>query len=358
MNPALLFAFIALLLLSPAQGADRGRVRIAQGTVVAESGERLRGGHIQLDTLAAARKVSLAAFQAFAAAKCNLVRLTYDGNGKGSLRPALPVSRVLPLFDSAVENASRAGLYLKLEYARNAPGTRPDSADLLAFWSTLAPRYAERSHVFFGIVNEPVAWRASDYTSADIRLQEAAFARIRALAPKTLITLFTFAALDDSALALVARAKGIDYAHAAIDFHTYGIDHDLKKLAARVKALQTRYPVFCGEFTREPAAGNDIAPEKTIEALEELGVSWTSLIFDGFAPIDKASHLWGRDAATGLHPVRDPARGGVAYGLLLPGMSGMPGRRAGGGTWKIRFSGKSKPAADAVGRRQGTFGPR
>ena len=155
-----------------ARGHLPGRPRILDGTVVTAAGQLIRGGHIQIDAHARASTVGSAHFAAFKAVGADLVRLTYDGNGEGSLRPALSLDRAIELLDQAVLEAGRVGLIVKLEYARHSPGTTPDSGDIRRFWEAVAPRYAGFMHVCYGIANEPVAWEPDDYRDSDIVLQQ------------------------------------------------------------------------------------------------------------------------------------------------------------------------------------------
>lgn len=265
------------------RGLLPGRPRILDGTVVTAAGQLIRGGHIQIDAHARASTVGSAHFTAFKAAGADLVRLTYDGNGEGSLRPALSLDRAIELLDRAVLEAGRVGLIVKLEYARHSPGTTPDSGDIRRFWEAVAPRYAEFTHVCYGIANEPVAWEPDDYRDSDIALQEELYKLIRAKAPETLLMLMGFSSVDDTVIDCMEKVGFVDWSNACVDFHAYG---PLEERSPWWLALKARWPVFCGEFTHAPWAGQHLPPGDIARALEDLGISWNALCFDGTSVLE------------------------------------------------------------------------
>lgn len=261
-----------------AEGLLPGRPLIKEGTVVTASGRLIRGGHIQIDSEATEATVGSAHFEAFKVAGADLIRLTYDGNGEGSLRPALSLERAIALLDQAVLETGRAGLIAKIEYARHSPGTRADDGDIRRFWKAVAPRYAAFTHVCYGIANEPVAWEPDDYSDSDIALQQAIYELIRAGAPDTLVMLMGFSSVDYTVIDCMEKVDFVDWSNACVDFHAYG---PLEERSPWWIALKARWPVFCGEFTYAPWAGQHLPPGNIAHALEELGISWNALCFDG-----------------------------------------------------------------------------
>lgn len=180
--------------------------------------------------------------------------------------------------DTVVELAAAHGLYAMIDY--HSQGSC-DPLRLHAFWRCIAPRYAQRTHVFYELANEPVSWFPRDYTPDAIRLQEQTYALVRAAAPNTHIVLFSFPNTtgepgDPSMADVVATASSIDWSNASVGFHPYKTDHS----SQAIRALMARFPVLNTEMNIVvPAASRHHAQpmdghEWGFQTMESLGVSW------------------------------------------------------------------------------------
>jgi ABC-type multidrug transport system fused ATPase/permease subunit len=180
--------------------------------------------------------------------------------------------------DAVVELAGAHGLYAMIDY--HSEGSC-DPVRLHAFWRCIAPRYAESTHVFYELANEPVSWFPRDYTPAAVRLQEQTYALVRACAPDSHLVLFSFPNTtgepgDPSMADVVATASGIDWSNASVGFHPYKTGHSSEP----IRALMARFPVLNTEMNIAAPAGSRYHAEPMdghewgFQTMESLGVSW------------------------------------------------------------------------------------
>jgi hypothetical protein len=147
---------------------------------------------------------------------------------------------------------------------------RYDKQELLRFWSVVAPRYKDRPHVLYEMVNEPVAWDPRDYTEANVAdLREVYEVMLRG-APETHIVLWSFANLNSGleTTRAVERMRGVYYTRESVGFHWY------RATAADVSFLQGQYPLLMTETSPGPPPTDDLA---VLKQCEQLGVSWVHL---------------------------------------------------------------------------------
>ena len=68
-----------------------------------------------------------------------------------------------------------------------------DSMDyLIRFWKAVAPRYANRTHVFYELMNEPVGFHPNDYERTHVKDIVRIYHLVRSLAPETHLVLGSF----------------------------------------------------------------------------------------------------------------------------------------------------------------------
>ena len=170
-------------------------------------------------------------------------------------------------FDKIVDLAAERNMYLMINY-HDATGYRdPDFASGLApgqrqfgyqnstrylyqFWNRIAPRYADRTHVFYELMNEPVGYHPNDYTLQDSIQMVRLYRRVRSLAPETHLVLGSFttpASFNERSMRKIARemeVRGVDFSNASIGFHSYAINPDLPHTVQPIAQTMRRYPVI------------------------------------------------------------------------------------------------------------------
>jgi ABC-type multidrug transport system fused ATPase/permease subunit len=267
-----------------------GRVVPRNGTVVASSGERLRGVPVWIyrygnQSGATAHFETPAFYAGLVRLGVNAIRVVcfdvwQQANGYIHYDVLDPAEMALLAagIDTVVEFAATHGLYAMIDY--HSEGSC-DPVRLHAFWLSIAPRYAARPHVFYELANEPVSWFPRDYTPAAIRLQEQTYALVRASAPDTHIVLFSFANTtgapgDPSMADVVSTASGIDWSNASVGFHPYTNGHsseDIRALMARFPVLNTEMNIVAPVGSRHHAQPMD-GHEWGFQTMESIGVSW------------------------------------------------------------------------------------
>ena len=154
--------------------------------------------------------------------------------------------------------------------------------ELKKFWSVVAPRYKNRPHVFYEMVNEPVSgsphWgNVSQYTDKVIADLKSVYDIMRSGAPDTHIVLFSPANLYpncDSYAAMIAKMRGIDWSKTSVGFHHY---NGTKKFGeGGLKCLRQKYPLIMTEtnYLNEPAR---LVLKHDLAMYEKIGISWFSL---------------------------------------------------------------------------------
>ena len=278
-----LFAVLILAgLVTTAGAVDRGRVKVVNGTVVSDRNTLLRGARMQLIK----GYVLPDSYWHYLNATLGLNAVRYDVKTNQIGRP---IEEQLPALDLAVNRAAANNLYLMIFNAIE-PGTY-DLAQLQRFWSVVAPRYKNRTHVFYEMTNEPV--RGSPYWGAPEQFTDKVLADLKSIyvlmrngAPKTHIVLFTSANIwPDCAswAALIKKMRKIDWSKASVGFHHYNGTHKISE--ADLQCLRGQYPLLMTE-TNYWAKPVRAVLRDALSTYEKLGISWFSL--DGTG---SASHL-------------------------------------------------------------------
>ncbi len=125
-------------------------------------------------------------------------------------------------------------------------GTVLTRAQVDSFWSVVAPRYQDMTHVVFEAVNEP------DVASAKSQMA-GIYSDLRSRAPNTHLIMWSMADVgvtsNDFALQDLKNASGISYSNASFGFHVYDWQLNDTRRWERAKSYRDAgYPVVCTEM--------------------------------------------------------------------------------------------------------------
>jgi MYXO-CTERM domain-containing protein len=210
---------LGLWLAFPSEAlATRGRVKVANNTIVTDTGSLIRGARVSLDiwdetpsqtdTDTMKNSRGLNAFHIYA---------EYPGSNKAAGYNSAKVDKV-------VDMADKSDLYVVLTIGSGGENGKFHQDFVTAFWDFYAPRYKDRTHVVYEICNEPQAWSAP-YNSTTLAMEKNGFTQIRGLAPDTHIMLMSYSQPNNATQAANECAGlNISWDNASVAFHTYGID--------------------------------------------------------------------------------------------------------------------------------------
>jgi hypothetical protein len=287
----------------PVLTGPRGRVRAQNGTVVTDQNTLLRGSAVWLYKYGKATGVTAYStdedyYVRMKQAGLNAVRvICFDPwqrtNGYVAYDWGNPSDReaFLADLDRVVELTAKHRFYALINYHDVATY---DLAYLEQFWRMVAPRYADRTHVFYEITNEPVAWFPEDYTSHALRDQESTYRLVRAAAPDTHVVLLSYANTrshdpSNSMKAVAGRLQGIDWLQASVGFHPYGTGGTSEPIVE----LMQGYPALNTEMNLPPSEGGDghvvamDGDEWGFQTMERLRVSWFTWRTAGYEDFGK-----------------------------------------------------------------------
>lgn len=214
-------------------------------------------------------------------------------------------SAMLAEFDLIVDQAAAYGMVVMINYHDVGGFTDPDfsrpaAADgafprtdswqyITRFWNIVAPRYANRTHVFYELMNEPVQWSAAEYKAKDIRRMKVLFDRVRAVAPRTHLVLGSFAthySSEDRTMRDVAyemKDAGIDFSNASLGFHPYNAQYPAGNSSAPILDLmrnfavintEQNFPVGLINSLKDPDASGLDGDRMGVQSMERLHTSW------------------------------------------------------------------------------------
>jgi hypothetical protein len=200
--------------------------------------------------------------------------------GVKTIQVGRTVQQQLPALDLAVNRAAASNLYLMINTSTKS-GTY-DLAELKAFWRVVAPRYANRTHVFYEMTNEPVKggphWGAPEqYTDQVLADLKSVYLIMRRGAPNTHIVLFTTANIwpdCTSWAALIAKMQGIDWTKASVGFHHYNGTHKIGEVG--LQCLRNKYPLLMTETNYWTEPYRSILKD-ALSIYEKLSISWFSI---------------------------------------------------------------------------------
>lgn len=282
---------------SPAPaGYERGRVKVVSGNVVADNDFALRGEHVVFaNGISPGEENSNGWSQELMYDKkhwrvirddyhLNTVRLMMSrppqnwGGGPGnecsppgyrcySLDYVHPNGKTtIEIMDDIVRIAADLGMYIIIDYH---PVLGHDKGDARLWWSRIAPRYKDHTHVLYELINEPAA--SPSYAGDLVDFEQELYVQVRTAAPDTHITAWSFANTRTDISVPVKQATGIDYANASVGFHPYEWDEGavLQGHKTNITALQATHAVISTEI-------GDQRKER-VRDMEELGISWIGL---------------------------------------------------------------------------------
>lgn len=256
-----------LLTFSTEALATRGRVKVLKNTIVTDDGTLIRGARVSLDiwdetpsqsdvdTIKNSR--GLNAFHIYA---------EYPGSNKAAGYNSAKVDKV-------VDMADKSDLYVILTIGSGGANGSFKAAFVTAFWAFYGPRYKDRTHVVYELVNEPQAWSAP-YNSATLAMEKSGYTQLRALAPDTHIMMMSYSQPNNwTQAANECAGLGISWDNASVAFHTYGIDgKEDSVLTSFYKAMQAKGIAYA---CTEP---NLTLKAVTMKLFERDGVSETQFI--------------------------------------------------------------------------------
>jgi hypothetical protein len=277
---AIFALLLAMFTVTTAWAAERGRVKVQNGTVLSERNTILRGARMQL---VANGYVAPNSYWRYLNRTLGLNAVRY---GVKTGQVGRTVQQQLPALDLAVQRAAANNLYLMINTSTKS-GTY-DLAELKAFWTAVAPRYKNRTHVFYEMTNEPVQgappWGAPEqYTDQVLADLKSVYLIMRGRAPNTHIVLFSTANIwPDCAswAALIAKMQGIDWTKASVGFHHYNGTQQIGE--AGVQCLRQKYPLLMTE-TSYWIGSSRVILRDALSMYEKLGISWFSLDGNGSA---------------------------------------------------------------------------
>ena len=284
----LLLLLIASFTINNA-AADRGRVKIVNKDLRSDQGTPLRGTHFFLDIFSIDdMRNNESTYRNYfrSVAKdynMNLVRTSvYFGDfeimQKDSPYYQSNLRDFKYVYDKVVQWAAEDGVYVII-----IMGTKHGSKIQLDrakdFWNVFAPRYKNRSHVIYELVNEP-------NIPAIRRTQAPLYKHVRSLAPKTHLIFWSLTNPEDmNSGDIWNHSGGIDYGNASVGFHIYDFILNKSQQWDLAKAYRRNgLPVINTEFyslTRAdyyPIDYNFLGAN--VRMAEDRGFSWTQ-----FAPV-------------------------------------------------------------------------
>ena len=264
----------------------RDRVQVSGGNVLADDGSALRGSAFFLDVFSIQdmRENERAYRDYFRSItvdyNMNLVRICpWIGNweymqksGRNSEYYETHKRDYLYMIDTVVRWAEEDGIYAMVNLTTKF-GTRVDLERVKDFWDVVAPRYDDKTHVLYEVINEP------EIPSAKSQMRNI-YRHVRGLAPSTHLVLWS--PNNPSALQVDevrSNSNGINYSNASVGFHIYEyiegkrVQHDY---ATEYRAAG--YPIIATEFYSLTDA--DYYPidyrflSDNISVMENRGISW------------------------------------------------------------------------------------
>ena len=265
----------------------RDRVRIQGNNVVADNGKPLRGSAFFLDVFSIEdMRNNESAYRNYFRSisrdyNMNLVRVCpWVGNweymnktGRNSEYYDTHKRDYLYMMDKVVKWAEEDGIYAMVNLTMKF-GTRVELQKVKDYWNVVAPRYKDKTHVLYEVVNEP------EIPTAKAQMKNV-YSFVRSLAPQTHLVLWS--PNNPSALSaneIRNNSNGISYQNASVGFHIY--EYLLGKREQHDIASGYRdagFPVIATEFYSLTDA--DYYPidydflTDNISVMENRGFSWT-----------------------------------------------------------------------------------
>ena len=274
----------------------RARPVVISHSLRTDTGQLMRGATMDIRKQASPPCTQQSVWDHYRSLGLNVVRLGVKTDADGVGRP---LAQQLPYLDAAVECAWNARMYI-MPLVSITPGGY-NLAQLTSFWSTVAARYKDRTHVFYEMTNEPTSgggyWGAApQWTAPKLADFRSVYEIMRAGAPSTHVVLFSTTNLAPDPTAWRAVPQGfdaagsgpIDWTKASIGFHFYPGTYnfgDPNGFGGLSQMQAWGYSLFmseCNDFIWK-TDGND-GPSKDPRNvqqvwlwLEQAGISWVCL---------------------------------------------------------------------------------
>ena len=339
--------------------ATRGRVKVANNTIVTDTGSLIRGARVSLDIWdETPSQADIDAIKNTRGLNAVHIYAEYPGSNKAA---GYNVAKV----DKVVDMADQNDLYVVLTIGSGGGNGSFNGAFVTAFWAFYAPHYKDRAHVVFEVCNEPQAWSAP-YNTNTLTMEKNAYTQIRGLAPDTHIMMMSYSQPNNwTQAATECAGLGVDWSNASVAFHTYGIDgKEDSTLTSFYKALQAKGIAYA---CTEP---NLTLKAITTKLFERDGVSETQFISahdiasnaSAFSSWITSNNIcWTPDFGTwpACSGTVVPARGGASGAGGRTGTGGIGGSRDAGpssGTGGRGDTGGSRSASSGSGGASGGGG--
>ena len=244
-------SLFAMFFAVETHGQEPARVRVADGTLVSSDGKVLRGTTFFVDMYGVPdmRENETKYHEYFNSVfkkhpDLNCVRVgpwmgdwKYDVAGNEQHREEY-LYAIDTLVDWCAENGVYAIVNLHIQY-----NTKVDSEKAKAFWSLIAPRYKDRTHVVYELLNEPEP-------KTSLAVSNQIYQHVKSLAPETHQILFSHVAATQLTIDGLAKAtEGVDFKNASIGFHCYdNVLLNTKQWDHAEKIRAAGYPIICTEF--------------------------------------------------------------------------------------------------------------
>jgi hypothetical protein len=271
----------------------RGRVKVGNGTVLADDGSLLRMIHSYVHDHFSPYYTDVHWWRAMRdVGRFNTVRVMAFLGGWPRSTQVMDLDTLLPRLDGMVDLAASEGLYLLIDNHSECCGNQ-NVANNTAFWKAVAPRYKDRTHVFYELKNEP--WQYSGLAEYERTM----YGVVRPLSPETHIILWTIENLIhiSDPIALIRSFPEADYNNASVGFHPYatfrrrhrlfnalglsslGGEPRTRQLLKLIETLKSLYPTVMTELAPNVAGAPDSG---FLMTMEKMGISWGYLGGQGF----------------------------------------------------------------------------
>ena len=269
-------------------------------------------------------------YQTLSDSGVNFIRLcvytqSNDWGGGTNYNDQEEVDFLLKHTDSVVNFASKYGMYVLLNYHDVGKYTgeygdkdAPTMGYLKDFWDIFAPRYKNRTHVFYEPVNEP-AFGSSNFKGAMLDSMYYMYDYIKDMAPETHQSLLCITGAvskswdSESMVDAVGRftatyQDSVDWTNASIAFHPYVTTEKdypsdpIKDVMKDYAVLNTEANFPCDETIKSQVLDPDkqcqtVDGELFItETMEKLGVSWNFHKVNGWDRFNQNFSLVLKDA--------------------------------------------------------------
>lgn len=314
---------------------ELGRLKIIRGpfglTIANKKGQRLRGGSVfvyeygreiektkflrdpsywktmQDNGINAVRVICFDPFQQSHGDKEKSVPWPY-----ADLNDPADVAALLDDLDFIVSIAAQHSIHVVINYHDTGGYLDPDHSKTIdqetgtfpylethdyldRFWELVAPRYADRPHVAYELMNEPARWNPESYTEKNLDDIATVSKSVRKMAPETHQILLSVANHQSwkpethsvLRLAQSLTKRGVDFTNASVGIHTYNPRHPKPNSSDEILEVMQKFAVVNteanfpkdymerdGESWGDPDGGGMDGDLLVVQSMERIGVSW------------------------------------------------------------------------------------